>query len=92
MRRFSELIPDCFGEDTRRELVGRHFQAEQGDRRAGRFRRLDPVLLVAQEAPRRGERHVGAKRALAHAGAAGDDDQVGLVKAADLGVRLRGRW
>ena len=74
------------GEDTSRQLIGRHFEAEQGDRRAGRLLRLDPVFAVLEEALRGGEGDVGAERALAHAGTAGDDDQVGFVKAADLGV------
>ena len=70
--------PRLLGEDARGELVGRHFEAEQGDRRAGRLVRLEPVLLVAQEALGGGEADVGAERALAHARAAGDDDQVRL--------------
>src|SRR5205085_6760690 len=32
------------GEDSSRELVGGHFEAEQGDRGAGRFARLDSIL------------------------------------------------
>ena len=74
------------GEDTRRQLVGRHFEAEERDRRAGRLRRLDPVLLIAHAAAGGVERDVGGERALAHARTAGEDDQVGLVQAADLGV------
>jgi hypothetical protein len=61
------------GEDARGELVGRHFEAEQRDRCTGRLRRLDPVLLVLQQPLGRGKPDIGRKRALAHAGAAGDD-------------------
>ena len=79
--------PRLLGEDARGELVGRHFEAEHRDRRAGRFARLDAVLGVAQEALRGGESDVGRQRALAHARPPGDDDQVGAVQAADLGVQ-----
>ena len=78
--------PRLLGEDASRELVGRHFEAEQSDRGAGGFTRLDAVLIVAQQPLRGGESDVGGKRALAHARAPGDDDQVGLVKPADLAV------
>ena len=78
--------PGLLGEDSSRELIGGHFEAEQRHRRTSRFARLDAVLIVAQKPPRRSETDVGRKRALAHAGAAGDDDQVGLVKPADLAV------
>ena len=74
------------GEDASRELIGGHFEAEQSHRRSSRFARLDAILIVAQKPPRRSETDVGRKRALAHAGAARDDDQVGLVKPADLAV------
>ena len=74
------------GEDASRELVGRHFEAEQSDWRARRFCRLDAVFGIAKETPRRGKRNVRPKCALAHARAPGDDDQVGLVKPADLAV------
>ena len=45
-----------------------------------------PSSLVADEALGGRERHVGGERGLAHAGAAGEDDEVALVHAADLGV------
>ena len=74
------------GQDTGGELVGGHFEAEQHRGRPGRLVRLDPLLGVPHEPTGGGEGHVGAERALAHARTAGDDHQVGLVKAADLGV------
>ena len=48
-----ELIPRLLGEDTGGELVGRHFEAEEGDAGAGRFLGRDPVLHVAQHSARR---------------------------------------
>ena len=37
------------GQDAGDELLGRHFEAEKGDRRAGRLGRLDAVALVRRK-------------------------------------------
>ena len=52
VRRFLGGDPRLLGQNAGRELVGRHFQAEQGDRRAGRLGRLDPVRLILAESAR----------------------------------------
>jgi len=79
-------MPDCLGEDTRRELVGRHFEAEDDRRRAGGLGGFEPFGNVADEAPCRSDGHVRAQRALAHAGPSGSNDQVRLVQPAHLRV------
>ncbi len=78
--------PRLLGEDTRGELVGRHFEAEEGDARAERLARRDPVLACRARGARGVERDVGGERGLAHAGAPRQDDQIGAVHAAHLGV------
>ena len=78
--------PGLLGEDSGGELVGRHFEAEEDDRGAGRFVGRDAVLHVAHVAAGGVEADIGGERALAHAGPAGDDDQVAVVKAAGAGV------
>jgi hypothetical protein len=75
-----------FGKDTGGELVRGHFEAEEGNRRSGRFRRRDSVLQIAVEPLRRVERNVGRERRLAHARAAGEDEEIGMVESAGLGV------
>ena len=52
----------------------------------GRFLGRDAVLHVLEVAARGVERDVGGERGLAHARAAGEDDQVRIVEAAGLGV------
>ena len=74
------------GKDAGRQLVGGHFEAEEGNRRAGALGRLDLVLLVADEALRRSEGDVGRQLGLPHARTPGKDGQIALVRAADLGV------
>ena len=51
--------PRFLGENSSRELIGRHLEAEQRHRRARRFLRLDAVFDVADEPPRGGKGDVG---------------------------------
>jgi hypothetical protein len=74
------------GEDAGGELVGRHFEAEEADAGAGRFLGRDPVLHVADVTLGGVEGDVGGERGLAHARAAGEDDEIAVVEAAGLGV------
>src|SRR6201999_1236398 len=76
------------GENTGGELLAAHFAGEEADRaaidRLGRavglqFRNIGPGNVVGD---------VGRQRGLAHAGTAGDDDQVGRLQAAHLGVEV----
>ena len=78
--------PGLLGEDAGGELVGRHFEAEEGDAGAGRAIGGDAVLDVLDHPPRRVEGDVGGERGLAHAGTAGEDDEVAMMQAAGLGV------
>ena len=74
-----------FGQDTGGELVGAHFQAEEGGGCAYRLGRLDPVAHgVVDITLRSVESDVGHQRGFAHAGASGQDDKVGIVQPADL--------
>src|SRR5690606_15350285 len=72
------------GKNTGGQLVSRHFEAEQGDRRADSL--FNAVALVAQVAVRAVEGDVGGKRAFAHARTAGKDDKVGIVESSDFVV------
>ena len=86
MRRFSELIPDC---SARIRVASWSADISRLNKATGApadFVRLDPLFAGPKEALGGGEGDVGAERALAHAGTAGDDDQVRFVKPADLGV------
>ena len=76
-----------FGQHAGGQLVGRHFQAEEGDRGAGTLVQLLARLPVAQVAHGAGEGDVGGQRGLAHGRAPGKDDEVGLVQPAHLGVQ-----
>jgi hypothetical protein len=78
-----------FGKHTGGELVGRHFQAEEGDRGAGGSCGIDAVGNVLQHPARGVEGDVGGKRGLAHARTAGEDDEVGAVHAAHPRIDLR---
>ncbi len=60
------IDPRLLGENARRELVGAHLEAEEGDARPARLARLDPVGAVAEETLRRREGDVGRQRRLAH--------------------------
>ena len=76
-----------FGKDTRGQLVGAHFEAEEGNRCAGGFFRLDPLRFVLREALGTGKGDVGGKAGLAHRRAAGEDQQVRLVQAPHLFIQ-----
>ncbi len=78
--------PRFLGKDAGGELIGRHFQAEDRNWRTGRLGGIDPVFLVAGEALRGREGHVGGERGFAHAWTTGEDQQVGAMKPADLAV------
>ena len=70
------------GENTQRQLLGRHFEREDADHGAvGDLAPAHGVGLVAY-APRGVEGDVGGERRFAHRGAAGEDDEVGRLQAA----------
>ena len=76
------------GDDTGGELLGRHFEREEADDAA-----IDGCRYGRRAGPRRARPgdvvgDVGGERGLAHAGAAGEDDQVGGLQAAHLGVEI----
>ena len=72
------------GKDAGGELVGAHFEAEEGDRRA--VIELAPVALPFEVLLGAVEGDIGGQRGLAHAGASGKDDEVGIVQARCLAV------
>ena len=76
------------GDDTGGELFGRHFQREEADDAAvDRFDMpVGPRLAAMGLGDVVGD--VGGERGLAHAGAAGDDDQVRRLQPAHLGVEV----
>ena len=76
------------GENTRGELFGGHFAGEEADDAA--VDGLHRAVGLHFGAVRLGDvvGDVGGERGLAHAGAAGDDDQVGRLQAAHLGVEI----
>ena len=76
------------GEDPRRELLGRHLEGEEGD--PGAVGRPFALRLLSAFAEARGgvEGDVGGERGLAHAGAAGEDHQVGGVQPAQQAVEV----
>src|SRR5665213_3784851 len=76
------------GENTRGELLGGHFAGEEAD-----YAAVDGLHgTVGLDLGAMGLGHVvgdiGGKRRLAHAGTAGDDDQVGGLQAAHLDVEI----
>ena len=76
------------GENTGGELFSRHFAGEEADNAA--IDRLHGAVSLDFGAMRLGDivGDVGGERGLAHAGTAGDDDQVGWLQAAHLGVEI----
>ena len=78
----------ALGDDAGGELLGRHFQREEADDAAvdGGDMAVGPRLAAMRLGDVVGD--VGGERGLAHAGAAGDDDQVGRLQAAHLGVEV----
>ena len=77
-----------FGDDARRQLFRRHFEREEADDAAvdGLHRAVGLDLAAIGLGDVEGD--VGGERGLAHAGAAGDDDQVGGLQAAHLVVEI----
>ena len=77
------------GKDTRRQLLGRHFEAEEAHNRAierlggAVVLRLRPVHL------RDVEGDVGRQRRLAHRRAARENDKVGILQPAHHAVEVR---
>ena len=76
------------GEDAGRELLGRHFQREEADDAAVDGLDRAVGLLLAAPGARDVVGDVGGERRLAHAGAAGEDDQVGVLQAAHQPVEV----
>src|SRR6516162_2897550 len=76
------------GDDARGKLLRRHFEREEAGDAA--VHGVDMAVGAHFAAP--GARdvvgNVGGERGLAHAGAAGDDDQVGRLQAAHLAVEV----
>ena len=83
-----EAMLGLLGENTRGELFGRHFAGEEADDAAiDGFHGAVGLNLRAMRL-RDVVGDVGGERGLAHAGTAGDDDQVGRLQAAHLGVEI----
>ena len=81
------------GDDAGRQLLRRHFEGEKADHAAvGGFDRA-----VGARSPLVGlgdvEGDVGGERRLAHAGAAGEDHEIGRLQAAHIAIEVgRARW
>ena len=75
-----------FGQDTRRQLVRRHFEAEESDLGTSALGFFNAVFTFADPSARSVEGDVGGKRCLAHTWATREDDKVGIVQAAAFGV------
>ena len=76
------------GDDAGGELLGRHFEREEADHAAvdRRRRSVRPGLAAIGLGDVEGD--VGRQRRLAHAGAAGEDDEVGGLQAAHVAVEI----
>src|SRR5579885_1986132 len=76
------------GDDARRQLFGRHFQREEADDAAVHGDLMTVGAHLA--APGLGDvvADIGGERRLAHAGAAGEDDEVGRLQAAHHAVEI----
>src|SRR5579872_3209926 len=78
----------AFGDDTGGELLSRHFAGEESDNAAiDGFHRAVSLKFGAVRL-RDVVGNVGRERGLAHARSARDDDQVGRLQAAHLGVEV----
>ncbi len=77
-----------FGDDTGGQLLGRHFEREEADDAAVDGDGMAVGLYFA--APGAGDvvADIGGERGLAHAGTAGDDDQVGRLQAPHHAVEI----
>ena len=76
------------GDDTGGELLRRHFEREEADDAAVDGRRAAVGLHLAAIGMRHVVGDVGGERGFAHAGAAGHDDQVGLLQPAHFGIEV----
>ena len=70
------------GKDTRRQLIGGHFEAEERNACACSLGLLDAVLAVTYPATRCIERNIGGKRRLAHTRTTSQDHKVGIMQTA----------
>ncbi len=70
-----------FSKDTQRQLLGRHFQREQGNDMAVHPGLVAAIVDVVEGRARRVEGDVGRQGGLAHAGTAGEDEEVGPLQA-----------
>src|SRR3546814_20958221 len=85
--RISDWSSDvCSSDLAGRKLVGRHFEAEEGDLRAHILLGRNAVVLIAAKAFGGVVSDVGGERRLAHARTPREDHQVRIMHAADLGV------
>ena len=80
--------PGLLGDDAGRELLGRHFEREEADDAAVEGLRRSVGAELAAIGARDVEGDIGRERGLAHAGAPGDDDEVGRLQAAQLVIEI----
>ena len=78
--------PRLFGQDTRCQLIRRHFQTEERHFCADALIRWDAVFLFTQPPLRRVERDIGYKRGFAHARTPGQYHKIAVMQAANLGI------
>ena len=76
------------GDDAGGELLGRHFQREEADDAAVGGHRVAVGAHFAAPGARDVVGDIGGERGLAHAGTAGEDDQVGRLQAAHHAVEI----
>ena len=78
-----------FGDDAGRQLLGRHFEREEADNAA--IGGLDRPIGARSRLIAFGdvEGDVGGERRFAHAGTAGEDDEIGRLQAAHIAVEIR---
>ena len=75
-----------FGQDTRRQLIRRHFEAEKSNLGTSALGFFNAIFTLADPPPRSVEGDVGGKRCLAHTRATSENDKVGIVQTAAFGV------
>src|SRR5262249_54028125 len=76
------------GDDARGKLLGRHFEREEAADAAVHGVDMSVGAYFATPGARDVVGNVGGERGLAHAGAAGDDDQIGRLQAAHLAIEV----
>ena len=75
------------GEQACRELLGAHLERENRD--AALRQRIRPVpLRFRHQRAGRAEPHLDGERGFAHAGAPGEDEEIGGMHAAELGIDI----